>query len=360
MKLTHKLLVVALASTTLLSANAQISFDNNYLLSRAGEVIDQSFYDRSDLNLSPLDPAELNIITDIVENRVGPNQTYDFSGISYNLRGTIQFAFHTSTTGLPGAGDPAFATANFASSAVIPGFGETHLYYDLSADALSQLGAFAQTTFGDQLITYTPPFLEMALPLTDGTTWTSPQNSSLGFSADLEANVEGYGTLILPGGIEAEALRVRRIITDELAPGFAMVSTTYEFLTLEGHIATIEFDQQVLQPEELYAISYTDASGIATSNESADELPERSNLGQNYPNPFNPSTVIPFDVSAAGPVALRVYDTLGRHVASVFEGTLAAGRHEMAWRPVGLPGGVYFYRLESSGQSVTRSLQLLK
>jgi hypothetical protein len=89
---------------------------------------------------------------------------------------------------------------------------------------------------------------------------------------------------------------------------------------------------------------------------------------QNYPNPFNPKTKITFFIGTYGYTSLRVYDVLGREVATIFSGELPAGSYTKQWNAAGMPSGVYFYRLQSrpasGGQAgyytETKKLVLLK
>lgn len=90
------------------------------------------------------------------------------------------------------------------------------------------------------------------------------------------------------------------------------------------------------------------------------EAPRELSLDQNYPNPFNPSTVIPFTMPAAGDVNLSVYNMLGQHVATIFEGTLSAGPHRVNWDASALPSGSYFYRIKVGENVLTRKLLLIK
>ncbi len=85
----------------------------------------------------------------------------------------------------------------------------------------------------------------------------------------------------------------------------------------------------------------------------------------NFPNPFNPITTIRFDLPGPGPVSLRVFTVAGRPVATLLEGPVATGRHEVSWDGRDgegrlLPSGTYFCRLEAGAVSLTRSLVLLK
>jgi photosystem II stability/assembly factor-like uncharacterized protein len=90
------------------------------------------------------------------------------------------------------------------------------------------------------------------------------------------------------------------------------------------------------------------------------QLPKEFSLEQNYPNPFNPTTEIRFQMSEVGHVTLKVYDVLGREVATLVNESLNSGRYRTTFDANRLASGVYFYRLESSGSSQTKQMLLLK
>jgi hypothetical protein len=84
-------------------------------------------------------------------------------------------------------------------------------------------------------------------------------------------------------------------------------------------------------------------------------------LSQNYPNPFNPSTTINFTLTNAQSVTLRVFDVLGREVATLINGERrAAGPHTINFNASNLSSGTYFYRLESENFSESRKMMLVK
>lgn len=89
-------------------------------------------------------------------------------------------------------------------------------------------------------------------------------------------------------------------------------------------------------------------------------LPASVTLAQNYPNPFNPSTTITFTLPADGNVLLRMYDALGRVVATLVDGRLEAGTHDRTFDAHGLTSGAYLCRLEADGRVLTRMMQLVK
>ena len=83
-------------------------------------------------------------------------------------------------------------------------------------------------------------------------------------------------------------------------------------------------------------------------------------LGQNRPNPFYPNTTVEFRLVRGGVTKLEILDVTGRRVAKPFEGPLGAGPQEVTFDAKGLPGGVYFYRLESGDGVAARKMVLLK
>jgi hypothetical protein len=101
-------------------------------------------------------------------------------------------------------------------------------------------------------------------------------------------------------------------------------------------------------------------TGTGTSVEKVSDAPVSFGLAQNYPNPFNPSTTLKFQIAKQGYVSLKVYDMLGREVASLVNQSMAPGSYSTQWNPVGLGSGVYVYRLESANVSVARKMVLMK
>jgi hypothetical protein len=90
------------------------------------------------------------------------------------------------------------------------------------------------------------------------------------------------------------------------------------------------------------------------------QIPADFRLSQNYPNPFNPTTQIRYSVPAGAEVSLKVYNYLGHEVATLFEGHQPMGNYVATFDASGLPSGVYFYRLQSGGTSLTKKLVLVK
>ncbi|MBI5471101.1 MAG: T9SS type A sorting domain-containing protein [Ignavibacteriae bacterium] len=86
-------------------------------------------------------------------------------------------------------------------------------------------------------------------------------------------------------------------------------------------------------------------------------------LWQNYPNPFNPTTRIKYQIPNLKPqttVTLKVFDILGREVATLVNEVNEPGTHTVQWDASGFSSGVYFYRLRSETFVQTRKLMIVK
>jgi hypothetical protein len=87
-------------------------------------------------------------------------------------------------------------------------------------------------------------------------------------------------------------------------------------------------------------------------------------LSQNYPNPFNPTTVISYQLPVNSQVTLKVYDVLGKEVATLVNGEMKAGSYTVPFNTntgtSGLSSGVYLYRLEAGSFVSTKKLILMK
>mgnify|MGYP001495128033 FL=1 len=90
------------------------------------------------------------------------------------------------------------------------------------------------------------------------------------------------------------------------------------------------------------------------------EVPKEFLLKQNYPNPFNPSTVIEFGVPSDMWVSLKVFNVLGREVATLVNERLSAGFYTHNFDASGLPSGLYFYKLQSGDYSKTMKMTVMK
>ena len=129
-------------------------------------------------------------------------------------------------------------------------------------------------------------------------------------------------------------------------------------LTYASHYAASADSLRAERAIRFSATPPDELSGVDTPPPAA--LPTRLALHAAYPNPFNPTTVLGFDLPLTGRVSLKVYDVLGRNVATLVDGVRAAGSYRLTFDGRGLSSGLYFARLEAGASSEIQKLMLVK
>jgi len=104
-------------------------------------------------------------------------------------------------------------------------------------------------------------------------------------------------------------------------------------------------------PQEIYQVEFVATADVVSVTEN--NLNDVSyKLAQNYPNPFNPSTKIKYSISNSGGlsehVSLKIYDTLGREMATLVNQFQNAGTYEVTFDANKLSSGIYFYELKTA------------
>ena len=98
----------------------------------------------------------------------------------------------------------------------------------------------------------------------------------------------------------------------------------------------------------------------STASAPLEEAPAEYALQQNYPNPFNPTTAIRFSLPRRSHTTLTVFNTLGQQVATLVNGEVEAGYHQVEFNASGLASGVYFYRIQAGDYAQVRRLCLVR
>lgn len=83
-------------------------------------------------------------------------------------------------------------------------------------------------------------------------------------------------------------------------------------------------------------------------------------LNQNYPNPFNPATRIDYTVAQAGRVTIKVYDVLGKEVATLLNENLQPGTYQTTFDGARLASGIYYYKMTAGSFTDTKKMLLVK
>jgi len=98
-------------------------------------------------------------------------------------------------------------------------------------------------------------------------------------------------------------------------------------------------------------------TGIGTTEQ---DIPQAFSLSQNFPNPFNPATKITFALPKAGDAVVKVFNLLGQEIATLVNGKMNAGYHEVTFDASRLASGVYLYSLSSGQFHATKKMLLIK
>lgn len=200
------------------------------------------------------------------------------------------------------------------------------------------------TTFGSQWMqTYTQTMTITGLP---------PNTSSV----SLNANVDAYGTMTLPGGGTYDALRIREEVTVE-----GVTSVSYSFVSRSG--AQVNLPAVLSNPPTSGMIDAESTSynlGIISSVEQISSLPMDFDLKQNYPNPFNPSTKIEYSIPQESFVELKVYDILGNEVANLVNEVQSAGTYRADFSGENITSGLYIARIKAGNFTQSVKMSLMK
>lgn len=107
------------------------------------------------------------------------------------------------------------------------------------------------------------------------------------------------------------------------------------------------------------------SGGLAKFADASDLTVTKFGLFQNYPNPFNPTTQIGFDLARESRVTLKIYNSLGQEVRTLFDGRMKSGSYKQTWDGRNNAGhyvssGIYIYRLQAGDFIMSRKMNFIK
>ncbi len=183
-----------------------------------------------------------------------------------------------------------------------------------------------------------------------GVNWVSTYNSAQVFNLQFINDNSGWFTKIFP--VDGSIMRTKN-------GGI----TWYRDTLLSTNMNSIFF----VTPYLGWAVGdsgvvYKTTSGGNTSVINTSEIPDKYSLSQNYPNPFNPSTKINYEIKSPGFVSLKVFDLLGKEVATLVNEKQNAGSYAVDFNSseFNLPSGIYFYTLNAGEFKETKKMVLVK
>ena len=194
------------------------------------------------------------------------------------------------------------------------------------------------------------------------------------------ASTEGYGMNIVTTELPDAGLDIYYEATIEARGG----QTPYSFNVQDGNLPSgLSLDGATgaitgipdTEGEYAFTIRCTDSSNPVKTDDQdyvvavEDQIDIENRIAQvpsnfaligNYPNPFNNSTLISFRLGEPGYVSLDVYNMLGQKIASLHDGYLEAGQHDIAWNAASVSSGIYFYKLTAGENSAVKKMSFIK
>lgn len=178
-------------------------------------------------------------------------------------------------------------------------------------------------------------------------------------SANVIYDISGDGTTLMIGTAEgvyfydvsnpATPRQIGKFIT-----GYEAVRVYYD----GSEVLANSYGRGIIGGYEGFTVFEPTVTSVRSS--SSGTVPSYYALGQNYPNPFNPTTVICYQLPKSSHVTLKVYDVLGREIATLADENKTAGAYQTTFNGSRLSSGVYFYRIQAGDFTATKKFTLMK
>lgn len=244
--------------------------------------------------------------------------------------------------------------------------GDVYQFYDFQEDGIYHRG-LAGEVIGEAsgaalagALTLPIPDRTLALPLKHPLQWTSHFSQQVVADGGIvplgvieaERKVVAWGTLETEHGAAEVLLVHEQRVTSSPVGGVALRDTAHTYRLVAPHLrATLD----VGAGGNVVSASLDVYTRVATSAEAPVAPPQRVHFHAPQPNPAQYGTDLSFTLEQSAAVTLDVYDALGRRVARLVEGPLAAGTHTARWAAE-VPAGTYYVRLVAGPVALTRTV----
>jgi hypothetical protein len=150
-------------------------------------------------------------------------------------------------------------------------------------------------------------------------------------------------------------------LPNSFIPGHGTTNEPHDYSYIDATVSHGNWQYRLRQVDLDGTVHYTEPISVSVvTGVDVSALPMVYELYQNYPNPFNPSTTIRFALARPGQTTLKIFDVLGREVATLVNERKVAGQHRVEWVPTNLTSGLYYYRLTADGYVNVKKLVLMK
>jgi subtilisin family serine protease len=150
------------------------------------------------------------------------------------------------------------------------------------------------------------------------------------------------------------------MLENSFVPGHGTTNEPQHYLFTDRSVGAGNWQYRLRQIDLDGTIHFTEPVSVSVVTSVPERLPVEFTLMQNYPNPFNPNTTIRFSIPASGLVSLKVFDVVGREVATLLDNQSELGSYAITFDASALAGGIYYYRLRSAGMTNTKAMILAK
>ena len=369
------------------------NIDNTYLRSTSAITITPDF--SSVNNFTPVSyqlavgssSSSLNDIVDWTTTTL-TNNTLSLSGLSL----TDYTSYHLNLRAIGTAGTyNSTASSQFNTYSAL--LGDSDADWDLDIDDMNSfVNAWPNIDIGPAVgaAPYMAPNLDQVADIADMNVfsrnwfWSASSRTinkilDINDALEEELNINLLSDIItiqIPQGVTSGRIQIEKPSTDTK---FSVLNNASNMIVLEndndfyqltfGNLnkdnAVITLQVSGLISELNIAYEILDATGANETNMIIVAPPSESKLYQNYPNPFSETTTIKYDLVNESDISIYIYDSLGRLVDKIDEGSKAAGSYSVDWDARNDNGekvssGVYFYQIRSKNFNKTQKMLLVK
>jgi len=182
-----------------------------------------------------------------------------------------------------------------------------------------------------------------------------------GFISDGNGNnVAGVLTSLVDGSGKVVSSTISEIdgsyVLEGLSSGsYQLTTSTLDYSSTTTSNVTLETSNNYTSVNMVMS-----ADGITSVENPGNTTVTSYALNQNYPNPFNPSTVITYQIPTSGLVTVKVYNVIGKEIATLVNEVQPSGTYTKEFNAANLSSGVYFYTIKSGEFTATKKMILLK
>lgn len=246
-------------------------------------------------------------------------------------------------------------------------------YDDASEEITTALPNFIDSTWYDICGAWNKPYAKMNLGVYEGPPQTLYMTYTKFDTTDISAGGYGNGEIFMTystndGATWEPGMDLTNTPTPDCFPGEC---DSEHWSTLAD---VVDDNLHIIYIDDKDAGGIPQTEGSATENpvvymtypnpmlgvKEDHNRPLSFSLDQNYPNPFNAKTTISFELKESSPVKVDIFDITGARVTTLADETMNAGPHNLVWNAENVASGVYYYKLTSRDQSVTKEAVLLK